>query len=92
MLNRFKGFTIAVMSLMYIFIGIRHFTDPQYFINIVPPQIPFKLFVVYFTGALEVIGGALMFKNKTRRAGAFLIIFLLIMVFPANIYLSLIHI
>ena len=87
LLNRFKSFTIAAMSLMYIFIGIKHFTDPQYFINIVPPQIPFKLFVVYFTGALELIGGVLIFKNKTRRAGAFLIIFLLIMVFPANIYL-----
>ena len=77
------------MSIMYIFIGIRHFTDPQYFLNIVPPQLPSKLFLVYFTGLIEVVGGAAILSPKSRKEGAYLLIFLLISVFPANIYLYL---
>ena len=75
------------MGFMYVFIGIRHFTNPQYFLDIVPPQLPFKLFLVYFTGLIEVIGGAAILSSKTRKAGACLLIFLLVSVFPANIYL-----
>ena len=74
---------------MYVFIGIRHFTDPQYFLDIVPPQLPSKLFLVYLTGLIEVAGGAAILAQKTRKAGAYLLIFLLISVFPANIYLYL---
>ena len=74
---------------MYVFIGIRHFTDPQYFLDIVPPQLPSKLFLVYLTGFIEVVGGAAILAQKTRKAGAYLLIFLLISVFPANIYLYL---
>ena len=75
------------MSIMYVFIGIRHFTDPQYFLDIVPPQLPSKLFLVYFTGLIEVVGGVTILAPKTRKVGAYLLIFLLVSVFPANIYL-----
>ena len=85
--ERYKLLTIYVMSFMYVLIGIRHFTSPQYFLDIVPPQLPFKLFLVYLTGLIEVVGGAAILAPKTRKAGAYLLIFLLVSVFPANIYL-----
>ena len=85
--ERYKLLTIYVMSFMYVFIGIRHFTNPQYFLDIVPPQLPFKLFLVYLTGLIEIVGGVTIFLPKTRKAGAYLLIFLLVSVFPANIYL-----
>ena len=88
-LEKYKRLTIYVMSIMYVFIGIRHFTDPQYFLDIVPPQLPSKLFLVYFTGLIEVVGGAAILSPKSRKEGAYLLIFLLISVFPANIYLYL---
>lgn len=87
LLENFKPPTIYVMSIMYVFIGIRHFLDPQYFLHIVPPQLPFKLFLVYLTGVIEVVGGAAILLPKTRKMGAYLLIFLLLSVFPANIYL-----
>ena len=86
-IKKYKFITILVMSLMYIFIGTKHFTDPQYFINITPPQIYYKSFAVYFTGVLEILGGALILNKKTRKFGAYTLIILLIIVFPANIYL-----
>ena len=86
-IEKYKLLTIYVMSFMYIFIGIKHFTDPQYFLDIVPPQLPSKLFLVYFTGLIEIVGGAAILSPKTRKVGAYLLIFLLVSVFPANIYL-----
>ena len=86
-LEKYKTLTIFVMGVMYVFIGIKHFTDPQYFLDIVPPQLPFKLFLVYLTGLIEVVGGVAILAPKTRKAGAYLLIFLLVSVFPANIYL-----
>ncbi len=85
----YKSTSVFVMSLMYILIGIKHFTEPDFFLNIVPPKIPFKLFAVYFTGALEILGGALILSRKSRRIGAYVLICLLVVVFPANIYLYL---
>ena len=86
-LEKYKILTIFVMGIMYVFIGIKHFTGPQYFLEIVPPKLPFKLFLVYLTGLIEIIGGAAILSLKTRKMGSFLLIFLLVSVFPANIYL-----
>ena len=77
-IEKYKLLTIYVMSFMYVLIGIRHFTNPQYFLDIVPPQLPSKLFLVYLTGLIEVVGGAAILAQKTRKAGAYLLIFLLI--------------
>lgn len=83
----YKNITIYILSVMYIIIGIKHFTSLEYFINIMPPFIPFKEFAVYFTGVIEIFGGLLLLSKSTRKIGAFLIITLLFIVFPANIYL-----
>ena len=88
-IKNYKLITILVMSFLYVFIGVKHFVDPQYFINITPPQIEYKSFAVYFTGVLEVAGGLLILNKKTRKMGAYTLIFLLIIVFPANIYIYL---
>ena len=86
-IKKYKLITVLVMSFIYIFVGAKHFTDSQYFINITPPQVQYKLFAVYFTGILEILGGLLILNKKTRMIGAYTLIFLLISVFPANIYL-----
>ena len=88
-IKKYKSITVLVMSFLYVFIGVKHFIDPQYFINITPPQIEYKSFAVYFTAVLEVAGGLLILNKKTRKMGSHALIFLLLIVFPANIYLYL---
>ena len=89
LIKNYKLITVLVMSFLYLFIGVKHFVDPQYFINITPPQIEYKRFAVYLTGFLEVAGGLLILNKKTRKIGAYTLIFNLIIVFPANVYLYL---
>ena len=82
-----KNITVFIMSVLYITVGIKHFTQTDFFINIVPPFIIHKEMAVYLSGLIEIIMGILLLFNKTRKIGSWGIIFLLISVFPANIYL-----
>lgn len=77
------------MSLLYIIVGVKHFIDPQFFVNIVPPFLEFKKEIVYISGLMEIVLGIFLLFKKTRTIGAWGIIVLLIAVFPANIYLYL---
>ena len=79
--------TIYTLSILYIIIGVKHFLNPDFFIAIMPPFVPFHKACVLISGFFEILFGVLMFFKQTRKAGAWGIIMLLILVFPANIYL-----
>ena len=75
------------MSLLYVTVGVKHFTNTDFFVTIVPPIIDWKKEAVLISGFIEVIFGMLLLFNHTRKLAAWGIILLLIAVFPANIYL-----
>ena len=75
------------MSILYIIIGAKHFTDSDFFLKIMPPYIPFHLELVYLSGAFEILFGLLLLLKKYRKLAGIGIALLLIAVFPANIYL-----
>ena len=76
------------MSLFYILVGLNHFQNPHWFVQIVPPSLPFKLELVYISGFFEVLFGFLILFKKFRFIIGWSLIALLIAVFPANIYLA----
>ena len=81
--------SIIIMSVFYVGIGIKHFTNPFWFIKIVPPILPYKLLLVYISGFFEVLFGLLLLFPGMRYVAGWGLILLLIAVFPANIYLAL---
>ncbi len=83
-----KLITIYIMSYFYIQIGIKHFTDPNWFMQIMPPYLSYHLELVYLSGFFEIILGILLIFKKTRYIAGWGLILLLIAVFPANIYLA----
>tara|TARA_B100001027_G_scaffold42672_1_gene27504 strand:+ start:160 stop:609 length:450 start_codon:yes stop_codon:yes gene_type:complete len=82
-----KNITIYSLALMYLSIGIKHFTEVDFFLVIVPPYMPYPELIVYVSGLFEIIFGVLLIPMKTRKYGALGLLVLLIAVFPANIYL-----
>ena len=87
-MDRFKKMTIYFMSAAYIYVGIQHFIDPDFFLAIMPDYLPLHLEAVYLSGIFEILlGGMLLFKEYRKFAGWGLIA-LLLAVFPANIYLA----
>ena len=57
--------------------------------RIVPPVLPFPLFLVYLSGVFEIILGVTLLIPAFTRYAAWGLIALLIAVFPANIYMAL---
>ena len=83
-----KSFLIIISSIFYVIVGIKHFIEPEYFLSIVPPYLPYHLELVYISGLFEILFGLLILFQKYRYYGAIGLILLLIAVFPANIYLA----
>ena len=82
-----KNISIYIMSLLYILVGIKHFSDPNFFLKIMPKYLNYHLELVYISGFFEILFGILLIFKKTRFFGAWGVFILLICVFPANIYL-----
>tara|TARA_B100000131_G_scaffold138843_1_gene135184 strand:- start:797 stop:1180 length:384 start_codon:yes stop_codon:yes gene_type:complete len=84
-----KNISIYIMVYFYINVGIKHFTDPYWFLHIIPPYLEFiGIELVYISGFFEILLGFLLLFSKTRQISSYGIILLLIAVYPANIYLA----
>ena len=81
-------YLLYLMALLYITAGIVHFVKPGTYLRIMPPYIPWPLAMVYLSGACEIVFGLLLWPESTRPTAAWLIIALLIAVFPANIQMA----
>lgn len=68
--------------------GVTHFTNPDFFNEIVPPWLPPSVsFWTYISGVAELIIGPLLLFPRTRSRAAIAAIVLFIAVYPANIYM-----
>lgn len=83
-----KKISMYIMAAIYVVAGILHFVKPDTYSSIVPHWLPYPLALVYISGVVEIAGGLLLLPAATRRFGAWLIILLLIAVFPANVQMS----
>ena len=88
MLILVKGISVYVMGIFYIMVGIKHFQDPSWFVQIVPPILPYKYELVYISGFFEVLLGILLMIPRFQSFAAKGLMALLICVYPANIYLA----
>lgn len=57
--------------------------------EMLPPWVPFKMPLIYITGAIELLVGIALFVSRFQLVAAKLGIIILIVFFPANIYAAL---
>ena len=89
MLMYFKYISILIMSIFYINVGMKHFTDPIWFTHIIPPILSkLDLILVYLSGYFEITFGMMLLVPMLRKISAYGLILLLIAVYPANLYLA----
>ena len=74
------------MASIYILAGIMHFKNPKFFLAITPKWVPSPDKINILVGIIEIALGILLFIPKTQSIAAWLIIALLVAVFPANVY------
>src|SRR5882762_8170378 len=79
---------LYTMCVLYIAAGINHFVNPKWYLRIIPSILPYPAVINYVSGACEILFALLLIPIATRVVGAWLLIALLIAIFPANIQMS----
>lgn len=74
------------LSLFFIFTGLGHFIRTPEMAAMLPPNVPYRTELVYFTGILELLGAIGVWIPRLTRLTGFLLILMLLAVLPANIY------
>ena len=88
-MSRPKRILLYLMGAFYIFAGVNHFLRPEFYVQIMPPYLPWHLELVYLSGIAEIVCGVGLLIPRTRVLAAWATIALLIAVFPANIHVAL---
>src|SRR6218665_325780 len=79
---------LYIMAVFYIVAGVYHFVNPGFYLKIMPPYFPFHKAAVWVSGLAEVLLGVGLLFEHSRSFSAYGIIFLLVAVFPANVYMA----
>lgn len=88
-MKRLKKILRWFLAVGMILAGTNHFINSQFYLRMMPPVLPAPLFLVYSSGAFEILLGILLLIPKFTRFAAWSLIAFFIAVFPANIFMSL---
>jgi uncharacterized membrane protein len=77
----------VVMAVLYVTAGVGHFIVTRAYVHIMPDYMPAHREIVLLSGAAEIAGGIGLLLPQTRRAAAWGVVLLLIVVFPANLWM-----
>ena len=84
-----RNLCLLGLSFFFIYFGVDHFINPDFYLSIMPPSFPLHLEAVYISGLFEILGGIGVLLSKTRKLAGWGLFALLIAVYPANIYMAL---
>jgi uncharacterized membrane protein len=78
-----------LLAIFFVLAGANHFRDPDFYLGIMPPYLPWHSELVFASGFFEILGGiGLLFPQPWRRAAGWGLVALLIAVFPANLHVA----
>ena len=78
-----------VLGIGFIFAGVMHFINPDFYLAMMPPYLPWHEFLVYFSGIIKVVLGAMVVFGVQLRWAGIAMVLLLFAVFPANLHMAL---
>jgi uncharacterized membrane protein len=82
-INKYASWGLG-LAFMFFFLG--HIVEVQGMTEMLPAWVPFKELLIYFTGAIELAVGILLFVSRFQAIAAKIAIVIFIVFFPANIY------
>lgn len=87
-MSRVKRALLYTMGVFYVAAGANHFLNPDFYVRIMPPYLPWHAELVALSGIAEMICGVGVLIPRTRVLAAWATIALLIAVFPANLHVA----
>jgi len=79
---------LLLLCLILFAAGLVHLLDPFSFINGIPPFIPFKLEIIFWTGILEFILAVGLILPKSRSLTSKITTFYFFLLLPIHLYVS----
>ena len=76
----------VILALFMIFAGVQHFLQPNFYIPFVPSFFPFPMFIIYASGALEVLLGIMLLISRYARQGAIGVLILMLIFLPIHVW------
>ena len=78
-----------IFGIAFVLAGINHFVKPDFYVQMMPPYLPWHLPLVYLSGIAEVVLGGMLLVPRWSRVAAWGLVALLVAVFPANLHMAL---
>jgi uncharacterized membrane protein len=87
-MNAFKMGMKYLFAAIFIALGFNHFRDPEFYLRIMPPYLPWPSALHLTAGFFEVLLGVMLLIPRFQRLAAWGLIALLLAVYPANIHMA----
>ncbi len=81
-----KKLNLLLLSAFYVFAGVNHFINPQFYYGLIPDYLPFHELINVVSGLAEISLGIGVIFYKTRKWSSYLLIAMLISFIPAHVY------
>ncbi|OUR88948.1 hypothetical protein A9Q81_22710 [Gammaproteobacteria bacterium 42_54_T18] len=82
-----KKITLGIVFIWFFGGGVGHFVNSAFFVNIMPPYLPYHLEIVYISGVFEILGALGILLFATRQWAGNGLFLLTLAVTPANIHM-----
>jgi uncharacterized membrane protein len=90
-MSAFKIGMKYLFAAIFIFAGFNHFYNPDFYLRIMPPYLPWPSALHLIAGIFEVVLGVMLLTPRFQRLAAWGLIALLLAVYPANIHMAVNH-
>ena len=85
-MSKRKTILMWLLAINLMTAGFMHLLRPEFFVAIIPPELPNPEWLNVISGLAEIVIGVFLLEPRTRVLAAWGAIALFIAVFPANIY------
>lgn len=86
-MQKAKRFGLALVVLFFLGGGVAHFIATDFFLHVMPPQIPYPRAAIYLSGIFELLGAIGVLLPQTRQIAGNCLILLTFCVTPVNVYM-----
>lgn len=90
-MRTFKLVMKYLLALLFIGAGVNHFVEPEFYLRIMPPYLPWPSALHLIAGFFEVLLGVLLLIPRRQVLAAWGLVALLLAVYPANIHMAINH-
>jgi uncharacterized membrane protein len=90
-MQTFKIVMKFLFAAIFIYTGFYHFYNPDFFLRIMPPYLPWPSALHLIAGGSEVALGVMLLIPRFQKLAAWGLIALLLAVYPANVHMALHH-